>query len=133
MINVVAYDTKLKEYLLNYMSIKGQCGNFNSAINSLKWFGWSKYIDISKLLKTDNEFQNQFILDYFDIKKKYRLNHQLLTAAFLHFPDDCELEEIAGKSFYRESGEKVIDFWKGEGLWQPGNQEALEALALKRP
>ena len=68
-----------------------------------------------------------------DIKKKYRLNHQLLTAAFLHFPDDCELEEIAGKSFYRESGEKVIDFWKGEGLWQPGNQEALEALALKKP
>ena len=58
---------KLKELLLNYMNIKGQCGNVKSMINSLKWFGWNNHIEISKLLKTDNQFQNQFILDYFDI------------------------------------------------------------------
>ena len=58
---------KLKELLLNYMNIKGETGNFKSMINSLKWFGWNKHINISQLIKTDNEFQNQFVLDYFDI------------------------------------------------------------------
>jgi hypothetical protein len=58
---------KLKELLLNYMNIKGETGNFKSMMNSLKWFGWNKHISISQLIKTDNEFQNQFILDYFDI------------------------------------------------------------------
>ncbi len=59
---------KLKELLLNYMNIKGETGNVKSMMNSLKWFGWNKHINISQLIKTDNEFQNQFILDYFDIK-----------------------------------------------------------------
>ena len=67
---------KMKELLLNYMSIKGECGNFKSIYNSLKWFGWGGKVEISKLIKTDNEFQNQFILDYFsittDIKDVYR-------------------------------------------------------------
>ena len=66
----------MKELLLNYMSIKGECGNFKSVYNSLKWFGWADKVEISKLIKTDNEFQNQFILDYFsintDIKDVYR-------------------------------------------------------------
>ena len=30
--NVEIYNKKLKEYMLNYMSIKGECGNYNSAI-----------------------------------------------------------------------------------------------------
>jgi len=59
--------SKMKELLLNYMSIKGECGNFKSVINSLKWFGWADKIEISKLIKTDNEFQDQYILDYFNI------------------------------------------------------------------
>ena len=29
---------KLKEYLMNHMVLKGECGNYNSAISSLKWF-----------------------------------------------------------------------------------------------
>ena len=58
---------KLKELLLNYMNIKGETGNFKSMMNSLKWFGWKNHIAISQLIKTDNEFQNQFVLDYFDI------------------------------------------------------------------
>ena len=65
--NTSLYNDKLKEYLLNYMGIRGEMGNFNSAIKALKWFGYGNKLSISKLLKTDNEFINQYLLDYFDI------------------------------------------------------------------
>ena len=65
--NEELYNIKLKEYLVNYMAIRGECGNFKSAIDSLKWFGWGDKLSISKLLKTDNEFQDQYILDYFNL------------------------------------------------------------------
>lgn len=61
------YNIKLKEYLMNHMILKGECGNYNSAISSLKWFGWGDHIELSKLLQTDNQFKDQFIHDYFDI------------------------------------------------------------------
>ena len=61
------YNQKLKEYMMNYMQIKGECGNFDSAISSLKWFGYGDKITISKLLQTDNEVKTQFLHDYFDI------------------------------------------------------------------
>lgn len=67
---------KMKELLMNYMSIKGECGNFKSVLNSLKWFGWGNKIEISKLIKTDNDFISQYILDYFsitnDLKPSFR-------------------------------------------------------------
>lgn len=62
------YNTKLKEYLINHMVIKSECGNYRSAIASLKWFGWGNKISLSKLIQTDNKFVEQFIHDYFDIK-----------------------------------------------------------------
>lgn len=62
------YNTKLKEYLINHMVIKSECGNYRSAIASLKWFGWGDKISLSKLIQTDNKFIEQFIHDYFDIK-----------------------------------------------------------------
>ena len=62
------YNTKLKEYLINHMVIKSECGNYRSAIASLKWFGWGDKISLSKLIQTDNKFVEQFIHDYFDIK-----------------------------------------------------------------
>lgn len=61
------YNIKLKEYLINYMQIRGEAGNFNSAISSLQWFGYGDKITISKLLRTDNEFQRQYVRDYFNI------------------------------------------------------------------
>lgn len=61
------YNIKLKEYLVNYMAIRGECGNFKSALDSLKWFGWGDKLSVSKLLKTDNEFQDQYLLDYFSL------------------------------------------------------------------
>lgn len=66
--DVNLYNLKLKEYLLNHMLIKGQCGNYNSAEASLEWFGWGDNIILSRLLKTDNEFKEQFVNDYFSIE-----------------------------------------------------------------
>ena len=65
--NETLYNEKLKEYLMNIMTIKGECGNFKSAIHSLQWFGYGDKLTISKLLKTDNDYKNQYIRDYFDI------------------------------------------------------------------
>jgi len=65
--NEVIFNEKIKEYMMNYMNIRGEQGNFKSAIDSLNWFGWNNKIEISKLLKTDNEFKSQYFLDYFDI------------------------------------------------------------------
>lgn len=61
------YNIKLKEYLLNHMLLKGECGNYNSAESSLEWFGWGDKIILSRLLKTDNQFKEQFVNDYFSI------------------------------------------------------------------
>lgn len=61
------YNLKLKEYLINFMNLKNECGNYSSAINSLKFFDYSDKIELSKLLQTDNKFMSQFILDYFNI------------------------------------------------------------------
>lgn len=61
------YAQKLKEYLMNYMGIKGQQGNYKSALTALKWFGWGDKLDVYKLIKTDNEFQSQYIRDNFDL------------------------------------------------------------------
>lgn len=66
--DVNLYNIKLKEYLLNHMVIKGQCGNYNSAEVSLEWFGWGDNIILSRLLQTDNEFKEQFVNDYFKIE-----------------------------------------------------------------
>jgi len=74
---------KMKELLLNYMSIKGECGNFKSMINSLNWFGWGDKIEISKLLRTDNEFQNQYILDYFNITTDLKETYKYFNATNL--------------------------------------------------
>ena len=59
--NVEIYNKKLKEYLLNYMGIRGELGNYNSVLNSLDWFGYGDKISISKLFKTDNTVQTQYL------------------------------------------------------------------------
>ena len=66
--NLELYNKKLKEYLINYTSIKHELGNYNSVINSLKWFGYGNKIILSKLIKTDNDIMNQYIRDYFNIE-----------------------------------------------------------------
>ena len=61
------YNEKLREYLLNFMDIKGELGNYNSIIKSLEWFGYGDKITLSKLLQTDNEFKAQYVKDFFNI------------------------------------------------------------------
>lgn len=61
------YYEKMKEYLLNFMKIKGEVGNYRSALTSLKWFEWGDKLTISKLLKNDNRIQKQYVKDFFDL------------------------------------------------------------------
>lgn len=62
-LDTALYNDKVKEYLINYMSIKGECGSTNSVLNSLKWFGYGDKITIDKLVRTDNELYNQYVHD----------------------------------------------------------------------
>lgn len=62
-LDTVLYNDKIREYLLNFMSIKGECGNTNSVINSLNWFGYGDKVKLTQLIKTDNELLNQYIHD----------------------------------------------------------------------
>lgn len=99
------YAQKLKEYLMNFMDIKGQTGNYKSALNGLKWFGWGEKLDVFKLLKNDNEFQNQYIRDDFDIindtlySYRYFKNDALLSIELKLYEDS---EETEGFDFNNE-------------------------------
>lgn len=66
-LDTALYNDKVKEYLINYMSIKGECGNTNSAINSLKWFGYGDKITIDTLIRTDNNLYTQYVHDNLSI------------------------------------------------------------------
>ena len=78
--NEALFNEKLKEYLINKTIIKHECGNFNSAIASLKWFEYGDKLSISKLLKTDNDLLNQYLLDYFNIKNDIIEAFKLFTS-----------------------------------------------------
>ena len=71
------YYQKLKEYLMNYMQLKGEVGNYRSAINSLKWFEWGDKLTISKLIRNDNRIQRQYVKDFFDIINDNIYSYQL--------------------------------------------------------
>lgn len=58
---------KMKELLMNFMNIKGEEGNYRSALNALKWFGWGDKLTVYKLLHTDNEIIDQYVRDKFEI------------------------------------------------------------------
>ena len=109
--NEELYNEKLKEYLLNYMQIKGEVGNFRSAINSLKWFGYGDKVTISKLLQTDNEFQTQFVRDYFDIKND-------IIDSFKHFRNST-LISLSIKENYETGTNNPINF--SNDFWGEGN------------
>lgn len=78
-VDEVIYNNKIKELLLNYIGIKGECGNYDSAIKALKWFGWGDKIKLSKLLQTDNEFITQYIVDKFEISNDTLKSFQYFT------------------------------------------------------
>ena len=104
------YNEKLKEYLIQYMGIRGEIGNYNSAINSLKWFGWGDKIEIVSLLKTDNQFMTQFIRDYFDTNSdiidsfKYFINTTMMSLIIWENKETGEYNEYDfNKEFFGEN------------------------------
>lgn len=117
----VLYNEKLKEYLIEYMQIRGQVGNYNSAIQSLKWFGWGKHISIVSLLETDNQFIVQFVRDFFNVDSD-------ILDSFKHFVNTTLLSLIVNENI--ETGEyNSYDLTKdfiGE------NQPTLENLFEKQ-
>lgn len=77
------YYLKMKEYLMNFMTLKGQIGNYKSIIDGLKWFEWDAKLSISKLIKNDNRVQNQYVRDFFDILNDNIYSYQLFKETSL--------------------------------------------------
>ena len=100
--NEELYNEKLKEYLLNYMDIKGELGNYNSIEKSLKWFGYGNKISISKLLKTDNQFKNQYIHDFLNIETDVLESFKTFTniaLLSLRIKENEEIDELYPQDF----------------------------------
>lgn len=113
--NEELYNQKIKEYLLNYMEIKGETGNFSSAIKALKWFGYGDKITITKLLQTDNQFQRQYVRDFFDI------NNDILES-YRTFRNSTLISLSIAENY--ESGvENTVDNTKE--LWGEGQPELI--------
>ena len=81
--DVNTYNLKMKEYFMNYMTLKGEIGNYRSALNGLKWFEWNDKLSISKLIKNDNRVQKQYIKDFFDIINDNIYSYQLFKETSL--------------------------------------------------
>lgn len=103
------YNKKLKEYLLNYISLKGGIGNYKNAINSLKWFEWGNKLSLSKLLKNDNQVQNQYIKDFFDIFNDHIYSYTLFKETSLMNLELRITEEIG------QEKQNLKDAFWGEG------------------
>lgn len=146
--NFAVYNQKIKEYLLNYMKLHGERGNFRSAIYGLKWFGYGDKLEISKLLQTDNEFVNQFILNKFEIDsdviesfKKFR-NSTYLSLS-LKYNDYTNKDDIIdfkkelwgeGKPIYEDLFSKVVYNTYDENdikFYKPYYDFAFNELGLK--
>lgn len=119
------WNKKLKEYLMNYMEIHVENGNFNSAIKSLKWFGYGDKITISKLFKTDNDLKTQYVRDYFDLSNDLLSsydNFKQKAVISLNMIANEELKDEDGKfvkvkqdfsdDFYGEEKPVMIDLFK---------------------
>ncbi len=120
------YNKKLKEYMLNYMDIKGEIGNYNSAIKSLKWFGYYDRLQIYQLIQTDNEFKTQFVRDYFDI-------HTDLIQAYYLFVNNSliSLNYKIYEECKDENGNIILDkqYLNNDTLWGEGNPLLRNTLA----
>lgn len=108
-LDTALYNDKVKEYLINYMTIKGECGSTNSVINSLKWFGYGDKITIDKLIRTDNELYNQYVHDNLslnnDIIKGFKnfVNTSLFTLTIKENEDTDNISFNFDEDFYGEN------------------------------
>lgn len=108
-LDTALYNDKVKEYLINYMSIKGECGNTNSVMNSLKWFGYGDKITLDKLIRTDNVLYNQYVHDNLslnnDIIKGFEnfVNTSLFTLVIKENEDIDNVPFNFDEDFYGEN------------------------------
>ena len=131
--NESLYNEKLKEYLINIISIKHECGNFKSAINSLKWFGYADKLSISKLLKTDNELKDQYILDYFDISydiidafKNFYTDSLISLKLMINKELDEQYTFECNKDFWGENKPKTISLLDHYEKVEVGHHTVIE-------
>lgn len=123
------YANKIKEYLMNFMHIKGEIGNFNSVLDSLGWFGYGDKIEIQKLLQTDNQFQEQFFLDDFNIHSDLLHSYKSFrnsTYISLRLWDNKEYENTPPEK--QDIRETDYTFW-GEG--KPDLENLFEKTVIK--
>lgn len=125
-VDLSTWNTKIKEYLLQHIRLKSERGNYRSAIDALKWFGWDNKLELSALIETDNEFKRQYILDKFD------LNYDVINefryfrnAALLNLFFKGEIEDKDNINDYNLDNE----FW-GEG--KPNTINLFDEIIEKR-
>jgi hypothetical protein len=124
-IDMNVWNSKIKEYLINYMKLRGETGNFRNILNTLQWFGYGDKISINKLLKTDNNFINQYINDNFNIYNDIIQSYKLFkntTYITLALDGIIESDELNKYNFNEE-------FW-GEG--KPKTQDLFNTYISER-
>ena len=146
-LDTALYNDKVKEYLINYMSIKGECGNTNSVINSLKWFGYGDKITLDKLIRTDNDLYNQYVHDNLslnnDIIKGFEnfVNTSLFTLVIKENEDIDNVPFNFDEDFYGENNpqtqslfDKLIESRYDEKdivFYRPYHEFTLQEMFLK--
>lgn len=112
-VDMKIWNNKIKEYLLQHITLRSERGNYRSAINALKWFGWHDKLELYALIQTDNEVVDQYILDAFD------LNYDVINE-FRNFRNSTLLNlyfrgTIEDKDNISEYDFKDMDEFYGEG------------------
>lgn len=134
------YARKLKEIMLNYMHIRGECGNYESALDSLKWFGYGSHMNISRLLDNDNQFTDTYIHDVFEVESDTlfswsNFRHTTLVSIWMNSNQETNeidwfdwneefvgegkpiMEDLTKKLIYDTYDEGDIKFWRPWYIW----------------
>lgn len=143
------WNQKMKEFLMNHMLFLGEKGNFRSIERALNWFEFGNKISIYKLIKTDNDFTNKYILDNFDLTTdiisafRYFRNSTYISLGLKSVGyDENDSDEFNFENdFWGENKPKLIDYFKqvnevefGENkikYYKPYYDFSFNELALK--
>lgn len=139
---------KMKELMMAYMHIKGECGNYESAKDSLDWFGYKDHMSLRCLLQTDNEVLSQYVHDSFDTSSdnEWSWNNFRHSSAYSiwmdinHYLDEEDPyrydEELVGegKPLSEDLTKKIVhDVFDEEDIkfWRPYYKWSLQDLYIK--
>ena len=127
----VAHRDKLKELLMNYMGIKGECGNVASALKSLRWFGWGNKIELSQLVVLENRLKDFYLNDYFesfiDIPETFRYFRKttyVTLKSLLRVPDG--LGNLKENYKTLRGNEPIFEHYFEDGLAWKDNPEIFD-------